>query len=165
MTGYLALTFGTLLSSQGTDAHQSRSRDLSWGNRSTLCPFGLRCQSAVLADHLPRMRPLRRSCERVAPGPAADVASGSPRGVTTLRTVRGDVKSGPETGRQASNDLRAQPAGSAGRDLDACNVALALAQHQPSSVQQIRLVRGPFRVVHASVVDVGAALGDRPPCG
>src|SRR3954452_19353118 len=45
MTGFLALTFGTLLSSQGTDAHQSGSLDPSWGNRSTLCPQQLRCQS------------------------------------------------------------------------------------------------------------------------
>src|SRR2546423_14700315 len=37
-TGLLALTFGTLLSSQGTDAHQSGSHDPSWGNRSTPCP-------------------------------------------------------------------------------------------------------------------------------
>jgi hypothetical protein len=34
--GFLALTFGTLLSSQGTDAHRPGSLDPSRGNRATL---------------------------------------------------------------------------------------------------------------------------------
>ena len=48
-TGFLALTFGTLLSSQGTDAHQSGSLDPSWGNRSTLCLRAL----PVKAENMP----------------------------------------------------------------------------------------------------------------
>ena len=52
MTGFLALTFGTLLSSQGTDAHHSRPSDLSWGNRSTLCLRPPRCQRQTRARSL-----------------------------------------------------------------------------------------------------------------
>jgi len=68
MTGFLALTFGTLLSSQGTDAHRSRPFGLSRGNRSTLCPLGPRCQKtdsvlAVQGGDCPPARPLAR------PGP------------------------------------------------------------------------------------------------
>ena len=42
---YLALTFGTLLSSQGASAHRSRSFDLSRGNPINLATEPARCQS------------------------------------------------------------------------------------------------------------------------
>src|SRR3954463_4476063 len=93
MTGYLALTFGTLLSSQGTDAHRPGSSDPSRGNRSTLCPRGARCQSRVRADSPGQAAP-RRSCSKELP-PARPLARPVSRGaLTRLRIPALHVKSG-----------------------------------------------------------------------
>jgi len=48
-TGLLALTFGTLLSSQGAGAHRSKPFDLSRGNSLNVTRLVSRCQTRRLA--------------------------------------------------------------------------------------------------------------------
>jgi len=78
-TGLLALTFGTLLSSQGADAHRSGSLDPSWGNLHTVLGGAVRVKQ-------PRFG-LRRA--HAPQDPARDRA---------LRAVPRD-RGGPRTGR------------------------------------------------------------------
>jgi len=78
----LALTFGTLLSSQGTDAHPSRPLDLSGGNPINVTRCGLRCQTAPSRPGLPLWGPEeahsafteRATCWGLAPGPTKSVS-------------------------------------------------------------------------------------------
>jgi len=68
LRGFLALTFGTLLSSQGTDAHRFEPLGPSWGNLRNVSPPGPDCQrmAAVPADptHDSRSPTRRYPCER-----------------------------------------------------------------------------------------------------
>ena len=49
----MALTFGTLLSSQGADAHRSRPLGLSRGNSLNITRLDSRCQTGVCVPHHP----------------------------------------------------------------------------------------------------------------
>src|SRR3954454_14482244 len=99
---------------------------------SARCSLSKRAPSGLPGQAAPR----RVLLEGTTPGPAAR-ASGLPWGVTRLRISAADVK------------------------FDAGHVALALAQHQPATVQQVaRLGRG-VRVRHPGVVHVRTALTDR----
>jgi hypothetical protein len=87
-TGLLALTFGTLLSSQGTDAHRSGSLDPSWGNLHTVLRGAVRVKLSRFGPVVPTRHKTPLAivpCERcrgivVAPGPAAWWASVPPWG-------------------------------------------------------------------------------------
>src|SRR5215211_6811340 len=50
-------------------------------------------------------------------------------------------------------------------DLDPGDIPLAATQHQPAAVQEVRRLGHPFLAVDTNIVDVRAALTDRPPCG
>src|SRR5215211_5479345 len=49
--------------------------------------------------------------------------------------------------------------------LDSGDIPLAATQHKPAAVQEVRRLWNPLFAVDANVVDVRAALADRPPCG
>src|SRR3954452_13442694 len=153
MTGFLALTFGTLLSSQGTDAHQSGSLDPSWGNRSTLCLQRPRCQSgSAAAITLPGHATARVTVLRESPL-LGRVTRPDRRGAhTRVRTREALVKSLPALENSAS-----------GGGVDTGQVAPTAAQDEPSPVQQRIRFRDCLRVLDPLVVHVRPALLYRPP--
>jgi hypothetical protein len=84
---YLALTFGTLLSSQGADAHPSGPFDRSGGNPRNATRSGSRCQNRP-------SRPVRPDFHRLRP-----LASGRMHALRCTRSVR---RSGLTRGRPAA---------------------------------------------------------------
>jgi len=110
---YLALTFGTLLSSQGADAHPSRPFDRSGGNPRNATRSGSRCQNRpsrpVRPDFIGSVHSRADRCKRSAYCEACDVLglargrpaaglsscslSDSPRASITLPTDASGCKS------------------------------------------------------------------------
>jgi hypothetical protein len=89
--GLLALTFGTLLSSQGADAHRSKSLDLSRGNSLNVTRLVSRCQTRRLAAP-PAPNPLDHGANRGsggAGGPSRSVGSTGVRGENHVRRAAG----------------------------------------------------------------------------
>src|SRR3569623_2762958 len=75
--GGLALTFGTLLSAQGTDAHRPGSLDPSRGNRATLCQTVAQVKDLLSVVHAHRRSLL----------PAPVLAGGRGRAYTSKRAL------------------------------------------------------------------------------
>src|SRR3954470_15233380 len=65
LTGFLALTFGTLLSSQGSGAHQDRAFRPGLGATALTYPGGLRVSNSFPAPPPPRVTLLRDRGPRV----------------------------------------------------------------------------------------------------
>ena len=81
--GLLALTFGTLLSSQGADAHRSKSLDLSRGNSLNVTRLASRCQTRRFAAPpapTPQTRDLSRASRRGRGSPSGAVETHRPSG-------------------------------------------------------------------------------------
>ena len=106
----LALTFGTLLSSQSTDAHPQRPLDRFGGNPGNTTRSGSQCQLPVPASPLPPL-PVRRP-RPILKDPAIG-GSRSPALKVRIGATRRTVRTGP-----GESQTVAGATFSAGRDAD-----------------------------------------------
>lgn len=154
---FLALTFSTLLSSQGADAHRGGSLNRSRGNlrnftRSAACRQTRECDRSDRAADIRGGDPA--ACFRLSHGPPA-TPPGSRYGA---RCSMGKTKLPTGTGGVNLTRRARSP-----RPSDPGDRALSPAQHQPLPVQGVYGSRHCGPVGDPDIVEVGAALGDGAP--